>query len=118
MKFIFLKTNLQFICSHTISVLSHAWLFCYSLPSKESFDSTPDVLTYKAGEDLLDLDAQIRSMFTRSDISAGNGQGKMALCNVCGKEKYYKHMLQHIEANHITGVSHAWKGVQVKKCFE
>ena len=77
-----------------------------SLPSKESFD-TPDVLAYKAGEDLLDLDAQIRSMFTRSDISAGNGQGKMALCNVCGKEKYYKHMLQHIEANHITGVSHA-----------
>ena len=77
-----------------------------SLPSKESFD-TPDVLAYKAGEDLLDLDAQIRSMFTRSDISAGNGQGKMALCNVCGKEKYFKHMLQHIEANHITGVSHA-----------
>ena len=53
-----------------------------------------------------DLDKQIRSMITRSDVNFGS-QGKMATCNVCGKEGPYKDMPRHIEAYHITGVSHA-----------
>ena len=47
------------------------------------------------------------AMITKSDISAGSRKGFIATCNVCGKEGPYKHMPQHIEANHITGVSHA-----------
>ena len=57
--------------------------------------------------DLQNLDEQIKSMITKSEISAGPGKGYMASCNVCGKEGPYFHMPRHIEANHITGVSHA-----------
>ena len=46
-------------------------------------------------------------MITKTDISAGLKNGLIATCNVCGKEGPYKNMPQHIEANHITGVSHA-----------
>ena len=52
------------------------------------------------------LDQQIESRVTKSDISAGNNQGKMGSCNVCGKEGSHTNIKQHIEANHITGVSH------------
>ena len=62
--------------------------------------------TDKIRVDLQDLDEQIRSMITKSDISS-NGQGRMATCNACGKQGPLKHMPQHIEANHITGVTHA-----------
>ena len=78
-----------------------------SQSSKGSFEAQAALTNNQTRVDLSGLDEQIRSMFTRSEISAGNGQGKMATCNVCGKEGYYKHMPQHIEANHITGVSHA-----------
>ena len=54
-----------------------------------------------------DLDKQIRSMITRSDVSSGINQGKMATCNICGKEGPFNQMPRHIEAYHITGVSHA-----------
>ena len=54
-----------------------------------------------------DLDEKIRSMITRSDVSSGTSQGKMATCKICGKEGPYKAMPRHVEANHITGVSHA-----------
>merc|ERR1719430_885120 len=57
--------------------------------------------------DLEDLDSQIRSMITKSDASAGNGQGRMATCNVCGDQRPLKAMPRHIEATHITGMSHS-----------
>ena len=54
-----------------------------------------------------DLDKQIRSMITKSDVNSGTNQGKMATLNICGKEGPYKAMPRHVEAYHITGVSHA-----------
>ena len=59
--------------------------------------------------DLQGLDQQIRSMITRNDTSvqSGSTMRKMATCNICGKEGPYISMPRHIEANHITGVSHA-----------
>ena len=54
-----------------------------------------------------DLDDLITSMMTKSEVSLGNGRGKMAKCKVCGKEAAYHDMPKHIEANHITGVSHS-----------
>ena len=57
--------------------------------------------------ELHDLDEQIRSMITKSDISEGHGKGPLATCNVCGKEGSYRNMPMHVEANHITGVSHS-----------
>ena len=61
----------------------------------------------RTGVELQDLDEQIRSMITKSDISAGAGKGLLATCNVCGKEGSYRNMPSHVEANHITGVSHS-----------
>ena len=57
--------------------------------------------------DLDDLDDQIRSMITKSDISLGPGKGKMATCNICGKQAPYRDLPRHVEANHLSGVSHA-----------
>ena len=51
-----------------------------------------------------DLDEQIRSMFTTSTVRGE--RGFIATCNICGIEKAKKDMSRHIEAHHITGVSH------------
>ena len=75
--------------------------------SNGSYDTTVSVTNDKINVELEQLDEQIKSMITRSEISAGPGKGKMASCNVCGKQGPYMHMPQHIEAYHITGVSHA-----------
>ena len=57
--------------------------------------------------ELHELDQQIRSMMTTTDDKTTNNQGLVAICNICGKRKPLKSMPSHIEANHITGVSHA-----------
>ena len=53
------------------------------------------------------LDEQIKSMMTKTNVKSANGQGYVATCNICGKEAPSFNMPSHIEANHITGVSHA-----------
>ena len=53
------------------------------------------------------LDEQIRSMITKTDISLGPGKGKLAKCNICGKEAPYMSLPRHVEANHLEGVSHS-----------
>ena len=81
--------------------------FKEALP-KDSFKETTVALTNdKISVDLQDLDEQIKSMITKSDQSGGPGKGYMASCNVCGKEGPYFNMPNHVETNHITGVSHA-----------
>ena len=76
-------------------------------PLKGSYNETTVSLTNeKISVNLQDLDEQIRSMITRSDISAGAGKGFLATCNVCGKQGPNNSMPRHVEANHITGVSH------------
>ena len=70
-------------------------------------DKTVALAYTRASLELHNLDEQIRSMITKSDISAGAGKGLLATCNVCGKEGSYRHMPSHVEANHITGVSHS-----------
>ena len=77
-----------------------------SVLSKGSNDTRLALTNEKISIDLQDLDTQIRSMFTKSDARTSNGQGSLATCNICGKEGALKLMPQHIEANHITGVSH------------
>ena len=63
--------------------------------------------------ELHDFDEQIKSMITKSDISAGHNRGFLSTCNVCGKEAPFNDMRRHVETNHITGVSHScsmcWK---------
>ena len=73
----------------------------------EEADTSLALNSYKISVELDDLDEQIKSMMTKSDVSSGIGQGNMATCNVCGKEGPAKGMPRHIEANHIDGVSHS-----------
>ena len=80
-------------------------------------DSTKRVKTLQTAQDNAkqvavqadssDLDEQIRSMITKTDKSAGPGKGKLAICNICGKEAPYMNLPRHVEANHLEGVSHS-----------
>ena len=76
-------------------------------PPKVLYDTTVALTNDKVSVGIQDLDEQIKSMFTKSEIRTSNGQGNLATCNVCGKQGPSKTMPAHIEANHITGVSHA-----------
>ena len=71
------------------------------------FDKVIAVQNSKITADFQNLDGQIKSMITKSDVNSANGQGSMATCNVCGKEAPIKAMPRHIEAYHIEGVTHA-----------
>ena len=73
---------------------------------KSAYDKTVALTNTDLSVELQDLDDQIKSMIIKTDMSADPGKGFLATCNVCGKQKPLKHMPQHIEANHITGVSH------------
>ena len=75
--------------------------------SSGSHDTTVALTKDKISVEIQDLDEQIMSMITKSDISAGKDQGKLATCNVCGKEGSFRNMPQHVEANHITGIVHS-----------
>ena len=78
-----------------------------SSSSNGPYDTTVALTKDKVSVDLQDLDEQIRSMITKSDISEGSGKGHLATCNVCGKESSFRNMPQHVESNHITGVVHS-----------
>ena len=75
--------------------------------TERKIDKTVALANNRTSVEIHDLDAQIISMITKSDISAGPGKGLLATCNVCGKEGSYRNMPSHVEANHITGVSHS-----------
>ena len=74
--------------------------------SKKFVDASISLTQEKISVDLEDLDEKIKDMFTKTDIPAGGDRGYLATCNVCGKQLPLKAMPSHIEANHITGISH------------
>ena len=76
-------------------------------PNNLTTDSgtTVAAIATQVSVNLEDLNEQIRSMITKTDVNSATGQGKMASCNACGKEGPLKSMPQHIEAYHITGLS-------------
>ena len=78
---------------------------CEGQSTKMSYDTTVVVGNDKIKVELHNLDEQIRSMITRSNLSAGPGKGFLASCNVCGKQGPKFAMPKHIEAYHITGIS-------------
>ena len=66
------------------------------------------VTDYTVAADLQDLDDKIKSMM---EVSENHVVGKQKaysrkVCKVCGKEGLIQNIRDHIEANHITGVSH------------
>ena len=74
---------------------------------KPCFDTAIALTQDKISVNLEDLDEQIKSMFTKTDLPAGGDRGYLATCNVCEKQLPLKMMPNHIEANHITSSSHA-----------
>ena len=53
-----------------------------------------------------DLDDKIKSMMMFSANHAGGTHGRARICTVCGREGQMNDTKRHIEANHISGVSH------------
>ena len=56
---------------------------------------------------LSELDIQVKSMMTKSDVNRASNGYRATICTVCGKEGQWNAIRNHIEANHITGVSHS-----------
>merc|ERR1719319_1171740 len=69
-------------------------------------EGTVAVTDYTVAANLQDLDDKIKSMMMFSENHAGKKSGRARICKVCGKEGKKDHIVNHIEANHITGVSH------------
>ena len=55
--------------------------------------------------DIESLDQQVKSMMETSDNANPYGRGRARICKVCGKEGSQQSTMNHIEANHITGIS-------------
>jgi len=55
--------------------------------------------------DIKDLDEHVVSMMVKSENHIPNTQRKADMCTVCGKEGYQMQIKDHIEANHMEGVS-------------
>merc|ERR1712150_174695 len=71
-------------------------------------EGTVAVTDYTVAADLQDLDDKVKSMMevTGKTIYRGNQNRNVFICKVCGKEGMITNIQTHIEANHITGVSH------------
>ena len=83
-----------------------------SAPSRPQYQTPPSTSTVIATENSStdannqDLDDQINSVMTKTGIKGPNGR-ELFSCNICGKQAKHSHLRNHIEANHITGLSHA-----------
>ena len=51
------------------------------------------------------LDQQVKSMMLVSENADPYKKGRARICKVCGKEGSYQLIKDHIEANHIAGIS-------------
>ena len=78
------------------------------------------IATTKQSEsvELQELDNQINLLMEYSQVKIA-GQGRMRICKVCGKEGQRSNIMDHIEANHITGFTHNC-GIcgKTSRCFE
>jgi len=71
-----------------------------------SVEGTVAVTDYTVATNLQDLDDKIKSMIEVSENIINSKQGRARICKVCGKNGTLGQIRNHIEANHITGVSH------------
>ena len=51
------------------------------------------------------LDQQVKSLMTISENAGPKGQGRARICKECGKKGSMMTIMNHIEANHIAGIS-------------
>jgi len=74
--------------------------------TEPQIDGTVAVTDFTVAADLQDLNEQIESMIEVSEHKDKFNNGKARVCKVCGKEGKLLDIKRHIEANHITGISH------------
>ena len=69
-------------------------------------ESTLALVDFKANQtDLENLDQHVKSMMKNSDNADPYRRGKLRICKVCGKEGSRTAIMNHVEANHISGIS-------------
>ena len=71
----------------------------------EGLEKTIAITKESEDAELQELDLQINAMMKFSQVKV-EGQGRMRICKVCGKEGQRSNIMDHIEAHHITGFSH------------
>jgi len=55
--------------------------------------------------EIQELDELVKSMMRKSENMCNDGSKKAQVCTVCGKEGFQNQIRDHIEANHLEGVS-------------
>ena len=55
--------------------------------------------------DLKELDEKVKSMMSKSQNRISSGLKFANICKVCGKEGLKHHVADHVEANHLEGIS-------------
>ena len=80
-------------------------IFQSSSNRNEASEGTVAVINF-AG-DTHELDYKVNSMISKSEnfIKEGKNMIKATICNYCGKEGKLTNIKDHIEANHLEGVS-------------
>ena len=72
--------------------------------SKDSLARIVAVANEHSGNNMRKLDEQINSLMTKSSSKNKNGQ-PIYVCNNCGTEGIHGQVRNHIEANHLEGIS-------------
>ena len=68
-------------------------------------EMTEALTNQTSSRDFKELDDKIKSMITLGQTMWKNGTRKNHACTVCGKEGIYSQIKNHIEANHVEGIS-------------
>ena len=77
----------------------------YKYPIENVEQSVALILDYKVTAEVQDLDEKIKSLMSSTDeLISGH---RTQICNVCGKKGNMRNIKDHIEANHIEGISHS-----------
>ena len=71
-----------------------------------AYDGTVAMANYTEPAELHNVDEKVKSMMKFCGNRASNKK-RMSMCKVCGKEATWSGIRNHIETNHITGVSYA-----------
>ena len=96
--------------TESIKPNSHMIPYKTDLEKTSKASSIPNPST---GTNLHELDEKVKSMMARGQKMIPDGkrpdgtikQAISRICNVCGKEGLFKNIKQHIEANHLEGIS-------------
>ena len=73
--------------------------------SETSNERRMNVLDFDSGGDLLELDAKVKLMMEKSQNLIPSGKKRADICKVCGKEGEGIAIRDHIESNHLEGIS-------------